>query len=137
MIPFMPCPVRRSLSRAIFDIDRIAHCLAKTGCSGTTALFCANRWQNSLRETTPIDRGIGDDNGHGVGVEISPSQMIGAGLGCRVWAIRRIAGGLAKTRFVSAERAIYFVGRDMNESELLLSLFGEPLPICACAFQQI
>ncbi|MDR8799267.1 hypothetical protein FEP84_05680 [Burkholderia multivorans] len=71
-----------------------------------------------------------------VGVMVCANEMIGAGLGCRVGAVRRVRRRLGELRVRGGQRAEHFVGRDVQEAEGGLVRVVQAVPVLAGSFQQ-
>src|SRR4029077_6402766 len=65
---------------------------------------------------------VGGDDRQSVSMEISPRQVIGGGLGCRIWAVGWVGAGFRKCRIARFKAAVHLVGRDVEETK------GLPLP---------
>ena len=83
-----------------------------------------------------IIRTVGGQHRQAVGMVIRAHQMVGRRLRGRIRAIRRIGGSFGKWRIVWPQRAVHFVGRNMQEAECIPFAAGQARPVAARRFQQ-
>lgn len=97
-----------------------------------------HQWDELFREVVGavVVRAVGGQHRQPVGVVIGPHQVVGGRLGRRVGTVRLVAVVLGEGRIARCQRAIDFVGGDVEEAECRLRFRLQRAPVGAHFFQQ-
>lgn len=95
-------------------------------------------WYQFFREMVwaVIVRAIGGQNRQTVGVVVSADQMVAGGLAGRIRAVRLVLVGFGERRIGFFQRAVNFVGRNVQQAKGLLLGRLQIVPVFADRFQQ-
>ena len=79
---------------------------------------------------------VGGEHRQPVGVMVGAHQMVAGGFARRIRAVGFVAVGFGEGGVVFFQRAVDFVGGDVEEAEVVLGFAGEAVPVGAHGFEQ-
>ncbi|KFB66919.1 MAG: hypothetical protein CAPSK01_003858 [Candidatus Accumulibacter vicinus] len=112
----------------VLDVEPVANLLAVAidgqGLAGEG--IDDDQWDQLLGEVVGavVVRAVGGEHWQAIGVMVGAHQVVACCLACRVGTVGLVAMGFTESRFVSGQRAIDFVGGDLQEAEALSGLVG-------------